>query len=165
MSSRRQLPAQTSFRAGLHSHKNSRAVALLTFPHLPQVFLIDSRALARLRYAQMFSTEPFIIEIGWFNLYSAVLQLRQHLSPTLEEKQKSLTGFCLCLLWHVTYLYILPGMAGRTESDGEPSPQPGSAHTWKHETHARTSNVQPALMCHLKPPKRGRGAPRNESIR
>lgn len=52
---------------------DGRTVTFLTSPHLSQVFLIDSRALARLKYAQMFPTEPFIIEIVWFNLYRGVL--------------------------------------------------------------------------------------------
>lgn len=105
-----------SLGAGLHSYKNSRAVTLLTSPHLPQVFLIDSRALARLIYAQMFLPEPFIIEIVWFNLYSAVLQLRQHLSPTLGEKKTKkfywkTKFFCLCLLWRVS-LSVCPSWDG-----------------------------------------------------
>lgn len=82
--------------SGLPSHGNSSAVTLLTSPHLPQALLIDSRALARLRYAQMFSTEPFIIEIVWFNLYSVVLRLRQHLSPTLGEKQNNSPSVFVC---------------------------------------------------------------------
>lgn len=63
-----------------------RAVTLLTSPHLSQVFLIDSRALARLKYAQMFPTEPFIIAVVWFNLYSGVPRLCQHLE---EGKHKN----------------------------------------------------------------------------
>lgn len=113
MSSPRHLPAQTSLRAGLHSHKNSRVLTLLTSPHLPQVCLIDSRTLAHLRYAQMFSTEPFIIEIVWFNLYSAVLQCGQHLSPTLGENQRGSIRFCLCL----TCLRVLPGTATEVEEE------------------------------------------------
>ena len=35
--------------------------ALLISPLLPKVFLIDSRALALLKYAQTFSTQPLII--------------------------------------------------------------------------------------------------------
>lgn len=59
---------------GAHKNRDGGAVTLLAPPHLSQLFLIDSRALARLRCAQMFSTEPFIIEFIWFNLYLGVLQ-------------------------------------------------------------------------------------------
>lgn len=126
-------------------------MTLLTSPHLPQVFLIDSRALARLRYAQMFSTEPFIIEIVWFNLYSAVLQLCQHLSPTLGEKQKNSTEL-LSALACLTYLYILPGTATQVEEERKlmvrhPPAQPRS-HTeaWTH------TQMRSLLTCHLKHP-------------
>lgn len=136
MSSPRQLPAQTSLRAGLHSYKTSRAMTLLTSPHLPQVFLIDSRALAHLRYAQMFSTEPFIIEIVWFNLYLAVLRLRQHLSPTLGEN--------MCVS-HVSVRASWNGNRGRGRAKTD-----GDRDARSDVKCAACANV----TCHLKPPQR-----------
>lgn len=73
----------------IRKQTGKKRYALLISPHLLKVFIIDYRAVALLKYVQMFSTNPLIIEIVWFNLYLGILQHRQHLSLTLVKNKRN----------------------------------------------------------------------------
>lgn len=74
--------------------------------------------------------------------------------PPPLEKNKIILLLSLSALACLAYLHILPGTAGlgRGEAEGEPFPRPGLAPTRKHGMHARTSDAENMLTCHLKLP-------------